>query len=317
MAERILMILAAMVVMAIIAAVIAAWRNPVTLFYWKDRRALANAGFAKTLIASAVGEQCVWEKGFGPTLIFLHGLGDHAGSWARVAPSFTPNYRVVIPDLAGHEESEPKTGTLHMGAVLAGVDAVVRARAGDSPIIFVGNSLGAWSAIVYAHQHPERVARIIATGGGPLRGEWEEVLSKPRTREDMQKLLDLVVDPGSPHAARFVVDDLLRHAQRGPMARFAESGIAELEGTLLEGRLGEVKTPVDLIWGESDRLVPLKFARRMQKQLSAVRLTTIPHCGHIPQQECPKAYSSALRQVLLQAPPLPSDAPSRVKEEQA
>ncbi|HEX8925526.1 MAG TPA: alpha/beta hydrolase [Terriglobales bacterium] len=315
MAKQVLVVLAVVIVVAIITAVIAIWRNPVALLYWKDRRALANAGFAKTQIASPIGTQCVWEKGTGPTLIFLHGLADHAGSWAQVAPGFAANYHVVIPDLAGHKDSEPTTGSLHMEQVLVGIDTVVSAKSNGAPVILVGNSLGAWAAMLYAHQHPERVARIVATGGGPLRGERADLVGVPHTREDMQKVLDAVVDPGSPRAAGFIVDDLLRHAKNGPMSRFAASGAPELENSLLEGRMNELATPVDMIWGESDRLIPLTYAKRMQEQLPASRLVTLPRCGHIPQQECPKAYSSALRQVLLQAPPQPASPQPPVAKE--
>ncbi|NIQ53268.1 MAG: alpha/beta hydrolase, partial [Gemmatimonadetes bacterium] len=53
-------------------------------------------------------------------------------------------YRLIVPDLPGHWGSEPSDGPLPMDVMLAGVDALLDARADGGPTIVVGNSLGAW-----------------------------------------------------------------------------------------------------------------------------------------------------------------------------
>jgi acyl-CoA dehydrogenase len=45
---------------------------------------------------------------------------------------------------------------------------------------------------------------------------------------------------------------------------------------------------------------------QMMAQLPASRLTTIPACGHVPQQECPARFGAALSDVLTMPPPLPA-----------
>jgi pimeloyl-ACP methyl ester carboxylesterase len=46
------------------------------------------------------------EGGTGDTIIMLHGIGvDKNMSWLDFAKHFTPNYRVIIPDIPGHGES--------------------------------------------------------------------------------------------------------------------------------------------------------------------------------------------------------------------
>jgi pimeloyl-ACP methyl ester carboxylesterase len=80
----------------------------------------------------------------------------------------------------------------------------------------------------------------------------------------------------------------------------------EMGQYVLEGRLHEVTVPADLLWGESDKLFSIAYARRMMSQLPAARLTTIPGCGHVPQQECPVRFGAALSDVLTMPPPLPA-----------
>ena len=45
------------------------------------------------------------EGGTGDTIIMLHGFGGSKDNWLRFAKNFTPNYRVIIPDLPGFGES--------------------------------------------------------------------------------------------------------------------------------------------------------------------------------------------------------------------
>lgn len=289
-------------VLACVVCGIVMYRFPMAIFNWQNRRALKKAGFTQTAVTSKVGKQSVWEKGTGPVLILLHGAGDHAGSWSKVAPEFASKYHVVIPDLAGHGESEPLVGTLPISTLVAGLDAVVAARS-NGPVVLAGNSLGAWLAFLYAQEHPERVSRIIAIDGGPIRGERPDLVPLPTTREQAAKLFDAILDPGTPHPAGFVLDDVVRVSQKGPIGRMAAVGAEDMSKYLLDGRLATFSTPVDLIWGEADQLIPMTYAKRLESELPAVRLTTLKRCGHVPQQECPIGLTKAMNAALEQPAP--------------
>jgi pimeloyl-ACP methyl ester carboxylesterase len=288
---------------ALIFAFVIFFRYPMALFNWQNRRALKSAGFVEKSIPSPVGKQTFWEKGTGPILLLLHGAGDHAGSWSKIAPQLAESYEVVIPDLAGHGHSDPATGPLSIDTMLRGLDSVISAKAPGQKLTIAGNSLGAWLAFLYAKDHPEKVERIVAIDGGPIRGERPDLVPLPTNREEAAKLFDAILDPGSPHPPGFVLDDVVRVSHNGPIGRMASVGAAEMSKYLLDGKLGTFTTPVDLIWGESDRLIPLSYAQRMNAELPAVRLTTLHRCGHIPQQECPIAFTKALTGALHQPPP--------------
>jgi pimeloyl-ACP methyl ester carboxylesterase len=84
---------------------------------------------------------------------------------------------------------------------------------------------------------------------------------------------------------------------------------ADLESFLLEEeRLGEIKAPVDLLWGESDRYLGRTYPERLLAGLPRSRLTWIPQCGHLPQAECPSKFVAQLKEVLTQNPPAPREA---------
>jgi pimeloyl-ACP methyl ester carboxylesterase len=235
--------------------------------------------------------------------VLLHGAGDSAGTWSSIVKTFVPRYRVVIPDLAGHGGSAPSKGPISVGQVLKGLEAVMQQGPQD-PAIIVGNSLGAWAAMLYTRDHPDRVARLVLVNGGALVGDRPDLSLMPKTREEAAALMTQLRDASAEPIRAFVLDSVVREAQSGPIARLVQTA-GEMGQYVLEGRLHEVKAPVDLLWGESDKLFSIAYARRMMAQLPAARLTTIPGCGHVPQQECPARFGAALSDLLTMPPPLP------------
>ncbi|MFB3815738.1 MAG: alpha/beta fold hydrolase [Terriglobales bacterium] len=299
MFKKLIWVIAILLVLIVIGAGLLVWRHPLEVFAWMNRGALVNAGLMRHTVQTPAGPQVVFEGGKGPTLVLLHGAGDQAGTWAKIVPNLTERYHVVALDLPGHGDSAPPSGPLSMTTMLQGTEAVLNRY--PPPLIVVGNSLGAWIAMLYAREHPDRVARLVAVDGGPLRGERQDLARLPVNREEARRLFDAVLDPGAPRVPDFVVDDVVRDANRGPMARMTAAR-DDLQKYLLDD-LGDVSVPVDLLWGESDKLVPLDYAKKMEAALPAARLTSLPRCGHVPQQECPVAFGSTLQSLLREPPP--------------
>jgi pimeloyl-ACP methyl ester carboxylesterase len=279
------------------------WKRPLAVYSWVNRRALAKAGLVRTTAPSGMGAQTYFAGGAGPSLVLLHGAGDNAGTWSAVAPSLVTRYRLVIPDLAGHGSSGPPSGPLSVGEVLRGLETVL-SQGPQEPAIIVGNSLGAWVALLYAHEHPSRVARLVLENGGALRGDRSDLSLMPKTLGEARSLMKELRDPGSDPIRDFVLEDVIREAQTGPIARLSETA-GDMERYLLDGRLQEVRVPVDLLWGRSDRLFPLAYAERLLAGLPAARLRTLPGCGHVPHQECPTKFRAALLDILQTPPPMP------------
>lgn len=285
-----------------VAGILLLWKRPLAAYTWWSRRALARAGLEKVTVDTRAGRQLVWQGGSGRTLVLLHGAGDQAGTWSGVAAHLAGAYRLIIPDLPGHGDSAPSAGALSMDTVLAGTREVLDRLVPDQPVILVGNSLGGWLAMLLALESPERTARVIVVNGGGLMGERPDLTLTPGNREEARRLVSALRDPGSAFIPDFVLDDLVRQSAGGPIARLAAER-QSVETHLLEGRIQQIQVPVDLLWGESDRLLDVGYARRMAEQLPAARLTLIPHCGHAPQQECPPLFGETLLKILRQDPP--------------
>lgn len=293
--QKLIWVAAAILLTLVVTSVLLVWRRPLTVAAWMNRRTLVKAGFNKQRVSSRVGMETIFVGGSGPVVILLHGAGDQAGAWAKAAPALIRNYRVIIPDLAGHGDSDPKSGPLSVGTVFAGLEAITAAQSGK--VILVGNSLGGWVASLYAQKHPEKVERLVLVNGGPLIGDRPDITLTPKTREEARKTVAAMFDPGSFQLPDYVLDDIVREAQTGPLMRLSQTA-DEMPRYLLEGKLNEIAVPVNLVWGESDHVLSLDYAKKMESQLPNAQLVTLKHCGHAPQLECPKAFTAALIEAL-------------------
>lgn len=298
--------LVAVVVVLLLAAtavrVYWVYQHPLATAVKKARRSLEATGLERVETETRGNRLVYFQGGQGPTMVLLHGAGDQAGTWALVAGALLERYRLVIPDLPGHGESEPGEGPLDFKEVVAGSEAFIESLSGDDRPIVVGNSMGAWLAVLYAHRHPDQVDRVVVINGGPISGNPDNPSLTPQDREAARRLMAMLRDPASPEIPDFVLDDIVRRTNAGPIGRMLQLPNSFVE-FLMDWRLGEVATPVDLVWGESDQFMDLGYAERLLEGLPRARLTGVPTCGHIPQAECPDRFVETLLSVLDSAPP--------------
>lgn len=288
----------------IIGCLILGWlmfKRPLEVWDWGTRRSLVKAGLSKRVVQTPVGPQTVFLGGSGPVLVFLHGAGHQAGTWLQVAKALSKRYTLVIPDLAGHGESAPATGPIQASQIVGGLESIISSQAQGRRVTLVGNSLGAWMAMVLATRHPEWVERVIAVNGGPLKGANANVSLLPANRQEARETMAQLRDAGSPAIPDHVLDDLVRRSGNGPLARFAGTAASMEDWILTEDQLRPLRIPVRLVWGVADRLMPLAYAQRMLAVLPDAQLIPVDRCGHVPHQEAPGRFLVALQQALGEA----------------
>jgi pimeloyl-ACP methyl ester carboxylesterase len=299
---KVLMVFGVLVVIAIIASVWMVWKRPLKVDAMFSRMALGKLGFEKTSIPSPDGRMTVWIAGEGPCMVLLHGAGDQAGTWARMVPPLLEDYKLVIPDLPGHWKSDPRKGPLGVDQVLSGVEVVMDSVCAGEEAVLVGNSLGAWVSMLYSHDYPAHVARLVAINAGAIRNENPAVNLYPTTREEARETMKALMGPATLPVPDFVLDDIIRHARVGPAGRLAQT-VDEMDAYLLDGRLDEVVVPVELVWGDADGFMTLEYAQRLLDGLPRARLHPVHGCGHVPHRECPDKTVEAIKAALAMPPP--------------
>lgn len=246
------------------------------------RGALAAAGFTRN-----ERDGIVWWTGgqeTSPVLVLVHGANDHAGTWFMAAPYLARTHRVILPDLAGHGESEPKTGSIPLSLILERLEAVI---ADERDITLLGNSLGGWIALHYTLRHRDRVLRLLLESSGGLNRPLSSPLSA-QNREEALVVLRAVHGPKY-QPQDWVIDALIQRATDSPMLRLTE--VLEHD---IESRLGEIDVPTTLIWGADDGVLPLDYAQALQQAIPNSQLRVIEGAAHIPHLQQPERFLQCL-----------------------
>ncbi|MCB9545414.1 MAG: alpha/beta fold hydrolase [Myxococcales bacterium] len=221
-----------------------------------------------------------------PPVLVLHGLGSCAADEARLIKALVPACRAVYAvDLPGHGHSTPPPD----GRIAAGADALAGAlgQLTDEPVVVIGNSLGCLAAIRVAQARPDLVAGLflLAPGGAPMTQDELEAATaifRHASHADVLHFLDRMffTTPGVRHAAAWVI----RGRALRPGLRVAVQQ-ASTDDLLVPTDLAGLPMPVEVLWGEHERLLPAHGRDFFEAHLPAGSVRTAHGLGHTPQHQ--------------------------------
>ena len=122
-------------------------------------------------------------------------------------------------------------------------------------------------------------------------------------RPAVEAIVRRLVPGGMDGWAAIGLDEFLRAycTPRGRAAFYAAARQIYLEEPYGENgfwtRLEELQPESLFVWGKQDKIVPIAFARHVEKALPHARHLEL-NCGHVPQIERPKETHQAIRQFL-------------------
>lgn len=253
-------------------------------FIRMTRAALAAAGFVRKEIGGTV----YWTGGEGEPFVLVHGANDQAGTWFTVAPELATRGRIILPDLPGHGDSEPRTGPLAVGFLLERLTAVIDVELGaDATFKLAGNSLGGWIATLYTLASLGRVRHLVLETAGGL----SLPFGSPVIARDGEEALVVL---RAVHGPRFEPEDWQIQSL---VERASSSAILRLTGVeenAIDDRLSEIRCRTTLIWGEDDGVLPLSYAAEMRNRISGSEMHVIPGAAHIPHLQKPAEVLACL-----------------------
>jgi pimeloyl-ACP methyl ester carboxylesterase len=85
-----------------------------------------------------------------------------------------------------------------------------------------------------------------------------------------------------------------RSAMAGNRAALASYAGAAMADATLAGRLGGVRAPVLVAWGEADRIGDTDFGRAYAAAIPGAQFQLLERAGHMPQIETPDALIDAV-----------------------
>jgi pimeloyl-ACP methyl ester carboxylesterase len=105
--------------------------------------------------------------GEGPAIVMAHGLTATRRTvvhGSRTLPR--RGFRTIAYDARGHGESDPapSEGGYSYPELVGDLEAVIDAEPGEGPLVLVGHSMGAQTAVAFALEHAARLAGIVVIG---------------------------------------------------------------------------------------------------------------------------------------------------------
>src|SRR5204863_3088753 len=176
-------------------------------------------------------------------------------------------------------ESEPTAGPIPIPLIVDHLHRVIEAHCGTGfSLSLAGNSMGAWIALLYALKHPDRVERLFLEAGGGL----ARPLAVPLTATNRDEAMVILRAVHGPNAVLpdWAVDALIARSTNAPMLRLTEP-------EFIDARLGDVKTPTTLIWGEHDGVIPRSYMEALRDGIAGARLEIIEGAAHVPHAQQP------------------------------
>ncbi|MBS1891526.1 MAG: alpha/beta hydrolase [Actinobacteria bacterium] len=256
------------------------------------------------------------EIGEGEPLLFIHGVSGCWQNWLENLPHFAAaGRRCVALDLPGFGASPMPKWPIAMSAYGEAVRDFC-AELGLGGATLVGNSMGGLIATEMALAAPEAFERLVLVSAAGIINTWRPEERAVAAAWAWRRLSPLFAE----RARQIVARPRLRRAVFGPIVRFPsrldddllveqivnglheadafEPALADLIRTDFRDRLAAIEMPTLIVWGLSDRVVPVAAAISYHRRIPHSRLEIFERTGHVPQLERPLRFNALLEEFL-------------------
>lgn len=253
------------------------------------------------------------EQGSGETTyILLHGFGASVYSWREVMDDFAALGRVIAYDRPAFgltERPMPETWTYNPYGMEANIELLrgLMDALGVEKAVLVGNSAGGAVAVAFALRYPERVKALVLVdpglggGRGPQFPDWALPLMRtPQMRHIGPLLVRNIAVDGDEGILRAwsdpskVTDEIFDGYHKPLQANNWDRALYELTFAPaypeLRPMLPDLRTPTLIIAGADDRIIRPWYFESIAQEIPDAQLILLPHCGHLPHEECPGEF---------------------------
>jgi pimeloyl-ACP methyl ester carboxylesterase len=242
--------------------------------------------------------------GDGPPVVLLHPFPADHEFWMPASQFLESRYRILVPDLRAHGESEagegPATMDKHAYDLVRVLDDAHVGRA-----IFAGVSIGGYILFEFWRRFRDRVAGLALCCTRPQ-------ADTPQARNTRLETADQVLERGTEWFADLMLlkligqttrearPDLVNGAKR-MMLKMSPMDIAQVQHGMAARpdsvpTLKTIDVPTLLLLGEEDPIATMADGELMRQHISGSHLSVIPKAGHFAAWEQPEAVGKLLRQ---------------------
>lgn len=244
-------------------------------------------------------------------VVFVHGLSGSWQNWLENIPHFARSRRVIALDLPGFGESEMPREKISIDNYARCIDRLLDQLDVECAAL-VGNSMGGFTGAQLAIEFPTRVEKLVlVSAAGLTTNQFQHQRVLPVLRRAEALLVhgsswfakhsgEICRRPGGRIATLLFV---AAHPDRLPAPLVAEQvrgsgkpgfmdALEALGRYPIEQQLHRIECPTLIVWGEKDRLVPLRDADRYARAIGAnARKLVYEDTGHVAMLERPARFN--------------------------
>jgi pimeloyl-ACP methyl ester carboxylesterase len=245
-------------------------------------------------------------RGSGPPVVLLHPFPCHHEFWNPVAAALDSRYRLILPDLRGHGDSEIGDGPALMQKHADDVVRVLDA-AGVGKAVFVGCSIGGYILFEFWRRHRARVSSLALCDTRPQADTAEGRANRLKAaaavlEQGIQPFIESMIPKLMGRTTVTTRPDLVDGARTMMRKMSAEDislvlrGMAERPDSV--GDLKSINVPTLIVIGEEDVLSTVADGELMRQNIAGSQLKVVPKAGHYAPWEQPELVGKILRQFL-------------------
>jgi pimeloyl-ACP methyl ester carboxylesterase len=233
----------------------------------------------------------VIDIGEGDPIVFIHGLSGAWVNWLENIPHFAHSQRVIAMDLPGFGHSPMPVEKISISGYGRIVDELLDTLGIDRAVI-VGNSMGGFIGAEVALRVLERLDNLLIFTGGWAATRSDVLACRPRMR---RQIMRLVADHAEALPAPLIAEQVKGSGKPGFVP-----ALDALSDYPIRDRLGEIECPVLVVWGEKDRLVPVRDAYEFGRLIAHAQVEVWPDTGHVAMLERPAAFNALVDRFVAQ-----------------
>jgi len=237
-----------------------------------------------------------------PTLLLIHGYTASVYVWNTTAPALADQgFHVIAVDLVGFGYSEKPSWFDYSISSQARMISRFMNRLGIGRATIVGSSYGGAVAATLALDYPERVEKLVlvdAVCNDDLKNH--SILRLAAIRGIGEVITPFLVD--SKAFLRFrmhgtlakanhhlITKDRIASIRRPLKAADAHHSLLATSRNWQAKRIEQdahlITQPTLIVWGEEDKLIPMRNGYELYDSILNSRLVVLKNCGHVPHEE--------------------------------
>lgn len=248
------------------------------------------------------------DEGEGAPVLLLHGFGASTFTWRYIAPELVKKHRVIAVDLKGFGQSDKPFDEHYSARDQAELLTQLIEEQDLRNLTLIGHSFGGGVALMLALQEDERlkgrIAKLILLDTIAYPQEiptFFHMLNMPVVSQIGVRMVPVEAQIRVALKIAYYDDSKIDDAQVAAYAKPLRSAagkhavihtarqIVPPDIEALSERYKSIQLPTLILWCDHDRIVPLDIGLKLRRSLPKSTLRIIGACGHIPQEEQPKA----------------------------